>query len=165
MKSFSISIWALIIFGSLTILSCQSNQKVNIPDKTPESCHMKNISKDNPAANKEQEEKKIDEFEKLNAQIVSFLQAKDYAKALETAQYMNNKFPANPIVLYNMTCIYSLMNEKETAISFLRDAVKCGWQDWKHMDNDSDLNNIRENDAYNKIRSELMKSPPENSNE
>lgn len=45
---------------------------------------------------------------------------------------------------YNIACIYSLIGEKEKAISHLTEALKDGWKDFRHIDVDTDLDNIRQ---------------------
>ena len=44
---------------------------------------------------------------------------------------------------YDLACIYALINEKEKAIDYLTQALKNGWKDFKHIENDTDLDNIR----------------------
>ncbi|MFH0889395.1 MAG: hypothetical protein V1871_09340 [Planctomycetota bacterium] len=175
MRKSLILISALALLGGLSILSCQSKTSVNAPDNTNKECPMKKADKTctcNEHEGKglcstcqENQKKVIEGFEELNEKVVDCLQAGNYDKALETIQVMNNKFPANPLVLYNMTCVYSLMNKPEIAIPCLRDAVKCGWKNWKYMDDDADLDNIKDKDDYKKIRDELKKSSPDDSDE
>jgi hypothetical protein len=43
--------------------------------------------------------------------------------------------------------------------------VECGWMDWKYMDEDSDLDNIRDESEYKKIRNELKNNFPDDSDE
>jgi len=178
MKKSLILTLALAIFVGSGILSCRS-QSANAPEKCTMTQGDKTCICDEHQGKpclaaegkgpcsicQEKQKKAIQEFETLNEQVVDYMQSGDYGKALKAINDMNNKFPAHPLVLYNMTCIYSLMDKQEVAISCLRDAVRCGWNDWKYMDNDPDINNIRDTRDYKKIRNELRNSPPENSDE
>lgn len=49
---------------------------------------------------------------------------------------------------YNSACLYSLMNEKDQALMYLRKALENGYRDFAHMELDTDLSNICSLDAY-----------------
>ena len=49
---------------------------------------------------------------------------------------------------YNFSCTYSLVNQKELAISYLSKAIKVGYMDYMHIKEDSDLDNIRHEPAF-----------------
>ncbi len=53
-----------------------------------------------------------------------------------------------PVEIYNLACIYSLMNRPELATSYLERAVQSGWTDLGVVDTDPDFANIRENEAF-----------------
>lgn len=46
--------------------------------------------------------------------------------------------------LYDAACLYSIMGEKEKAISYLRQALDKGYRRFAHINRDRDMNNIRE---------------------
>lgn len=50
--------------------------------------------------------------------------------------------------LYDACCLYSLMGEKEKALDYLEKSFQKGWRSFVHMDNDSDLDNIRDTQRY-----------------
>ena len=50
--------------------------------------------------------------------------------------------------LYDAACLYSLMGEKEKALDYLERSFQKGWRSFVHMDNDSDLDNIRDTQRY-----------------
>ena len=50
--------------------------------------------------------------------------------------------------LYDASCIYSLMGEKEKAIEYLEKSLKKGWRAFEHMEHDTDLDNIRDMQQY-----------------
>jgi len=79
----------------------------------------------------------------------------DYDKALENYNQLLKSFPEDAGSLYNVTCIYSLKGSKQAACECLGKAVQYGYNDWKHMDKDTDLDNIRNENEYKKLRGEL----------
>jgi hypothetical protein len=51
---------------------------------------------------------------------------------------------------YNLCCAYSLLNKKGMALVYFKKSIQAGFYDYAHMQEDSDLNNIR-NEAGFKI--------------
>ena len=49
---------------------------------------------------------------------------------------------------YNLACTYSLLNNKQLAVANLDKAIKGGYADYSHMQEDTDLDNIRNEKAY-----------------
>jgi len=49
---------------------------------------------------------------------------------------------------YDATCLYSLMNRPAEALKYLRFSLEKGYRDFIHMENDKDLDNIRNNPEY-----------------
>lgn len=60
--------------------------------------------------------------------------------------------------MYNIACIYSLMDNPDSAIKWLERAIDCGFKDFDHMREDPDLDNIRANPEYVK----LLENAPKN---
>ncbi len=60
-------------------------------------------------------------------------------------------------VLYNLACGYSLLDQKEKAVDFLRGAVEAGYGDFKHMESDTDLDNIRSTEGYKQIAASVKR--------
>jgi C-terminal processing protease CtpA/Prc len=58
-------------------------------------------------------------------------------------------------VLYNLACNYSLSAEKEKALEALGEAVAAGYSNADNMRQDSDLDNIRGENQYNKLFAEV----------
>jgi len=71
---------------------------------------------------------------------------REAAKALE----LN---PSDPLMLYNATCFYARLGEKQLAVKTLRDAFTAGYENFEWAKRDSDLENIRNEPEY----IELMK--------
>lgn len=53
--------------------------------------------------------------------------------------------------LYNASCVYSILDEKEAGIEYLEKAIKAGYRDFKHIADDPDLDNIRGEEGYKRI--------------
>ena len=52
---------------------------------------------------------------------------------------------------YNISCLYSLINKKSEALSTLDSAVKYGYVNYKHLLEDTDFANIKEETKFKKI--------------
>jgi serine/threonine protein kinase/Flp pilus assembly protein TadD len=63
------------------------------------------------------------------------------AKALE----LN---PSDPLMLYNATCFYAVLGEKQLAIKALKGALAAGYENYEWAKRDSDLESIRNEPAY-----------------
>lgn len=49
---------------------------------------------------------------------------------------------------YNLACLFSLMNQKDKALGYLRQAVDAGYDDDIHILRDTDLDNIRDTEGF-----------------
>jgi adenylate cyclase len=56
--------------------------------------------------------------------------------------------PTDPMVLYNVACLYSVLGRPEDSLTALEDAVNRGWGDKTWLEHDSDLDAIREHPRY-----------------
>ena len=79
--------------------------------------------------------------EKADGAHYAYYYLGDKAKAIEI---LNKVLAANPIEnYYDAACLYSIMDEKEKAIAYLREALEVGYRKFAHINRDRDLNNIR----------------------
>jgi clan AA aspartic protease (TIGR02281 family) len=62
---------------------------------------------------------------------------------------------------YDAACLYSVMNEKEKALSYLRSALEKGYKRFVHIRRDRDLNNIRELSEFNLLLKEYEQKQDE----
>ncbi len=58
---------------------------------------------------------------------------------------------------YDAACFYSIMNDKDKAISYLQKALENGYRKFAHIKRDRDLNNIRSTAEYKAIMDEYEK--------
>ena len=60
--------------------------------------------------------------------------------------------------LYDLTCMYSRIGEKEKAVKTLEKAINSGYSDYKWILQDNDLDNIRNEEGFKKLVEELRKT-------
>lgn len=73
---------------------------------------------------------------------------KDYLQALELE-------PKNEVGLYNLACCYSLWGKLEPALTYLKKAIEAGFDDLTHMNNDTDLDPLREDPRFKQMMDAL----------
>jgi len=61
-------------------------------------------------------------------------------------------------IYYNLTCIYSLLNNKTSALTYLKKAIDVGYNDYGHVQNDSDLDNIRNEKEFIELNKKLKQT-------
>lgn len=61
-------------------------------------------------------------------------------------------------IYYNLTCIYSLINNKTSALTYLKKAIDAGYNDYRHVQNDSDLDNIRNEKEFVELNKKLKQT-------
>ena len=77
-----------------------------------------------------------------------YIKRSEHEKALSLYQKVITLLPDNPSVYYNVACIYANQNKPEESVVWLKKAVEKGFNDWKHIKTDSDLDNIRSSSYY-----------------
>ncbi len=95
-----------------------------------------------------------DEFTKFINQVdtsaymeMVYYDWKDYSKAIEVIlKYLNNHKDKNKA--YDISCCYSLKNDKENAIKYLETSILYGYNDYEHIQVDTDLDNIRNSQEF-----------------
>ncbi len=85
----------------------------------------------------------------------SLLEDGQYDKAMEQYSIAIKKAPNNEILLYNMACVCSLKKQMDQAIEWLRKAIDAGYDDANWMENDADLDTIRDHPKYKQMLREL----------
>jgi tetratricopeptide (TPR) repeat protein len=63
--------------------------------------------------------------------------------------------PADPTVLYNLACSYSLTGEVEKAFASLHRALTSGYNDFKWLAQDPDLETLRKHPLYEQVRARI----------
>ncbi len=70
----------------------------------------------------------------------------DYNKAVDLDPRLNGAY-------YNMACLYSADNRTSDACASLEKAITAGYNNWKHIKRDNDLDNIRNDACYKTLMS------------
>jgi tetratricopeptide (TPR) repeat protein len=83
-----------------------------------------------------------------------------YAEGLEIDKRLSQLRPDDAVVHYNLACSHSLTNQIEAALESLQAAIKLGYRDFKSMDKDPDLKNLRQHAEYKKIRAKMRGLQP-----
>lgn len=89
----------------------------------------------------------IPELMKTSAKLDSLTSLPQYSDVFGT------KF-----ALYDLTCLYSRIGEKEKAVKTLEKAINSGYSDYKWILQDNDLDNIRNEEGFKKLVEELRKT-------
>lgn len=111
---------------------------------------------------------KIDEFLKQKADGFDIAydkkDVKTYNSLLSEYLVLHENLPANEKkersyelsnIYYNLSCIYSLLDNKISAINFLKKAIDAGYNNYGHVQLDTDLDNIRQEKDFVALNSKL----------
>jgi tetratricopeptide (TPR) repeat protein len=83
-----------------------------------------------------------------------------YAEGLQIDERLARLRPNDSVIHYNLACSYSLTQQIELAIEALGAAINLGYRDFKAMDTDPDLKNLRQHASYKKIRAKMRALQP-----
>jgi tetratricopeptide (TPR) repeat protein len=97
-------------------------------------------------------EKALRHNEKFKEALINlstaYMKTKVFDKALETLQTGQNQFPREPLFDYNYACYYSLKENPGPGFLALQQALKKGFKQFKKIESDNDLSNLRQLDEY-----------------
>ena len=65
-----------------------------------------------------------------------------YALGLGIDERLAALRPEDPVVIYNLACSYSLLNNIPAARGAMLRAIDLGYDEWEHMEKDADLANL-----------------------
>jgi adenylate cyclase len=85
----------------------------------------------------------------------SLIRADKQKEALQWAKKAVSIKPDEAAVLYNATCIYSLLGKVDEAIDFFEKAIEAGFASLEWVNNDSDLDSIRDHPRFQNILEKL----------
>jgi len=78
----------------------------------------------------------------------SLISLGDFDRGLEWTQRALSIEPHEPMLLYNVACIYCMAGKPSEAIGFLEEAVRRGFSNRDWMKNDADLNPLRDSPRF-----------------
>ena len=80
-----------------------------------------------------------------------------HEKGLKVDQKLALLKPEDPIVLYNLACSYSLVNNIDQAFETIQNAVDCGYDNLEHLTMDRDLINLRGDQRFQRYFENIKK--------
>jgi len=80
-----------------------------------------------------------------------------YQKAIELMNDIAEIQPDNADVSYNIACMYAKQGNVDESVEWLRNALVMGFDKWELLDNDSDLDNIRNSKYYKELLNTVLK--------
>lgn len=99
----------------------------------------------------------LEEANQMFQQGFEHHQEEKYDEAIELFKKIVDKFPTHNLgytSAYNIACAYSLKGDKKQALKWLETSVKNGFRNFDHIEQDSDLDNIRDEAEYQRILDE-----------
>ncbi len=78
----------------------------------------------------------------------NYLKIKKYEQAEKDYLQVLDLEPKNEFALYNLACCYSLWGKTEQALAYVKKAIEAGFEDASHMDQDTDLDPIRDDPRF-----------------
>ena len=85
----------------------------------------------------------------------NYTQRDRFRDGLAVDEHLAKLLPDDSMVFYNLACSYSLTDRIDDSITALNKAVHLGYKDSQWMDKDPDLNNVRTDPRYKRIRRQL----------
>ena len=86
-----------------------------------------------------------------------YTQRGQYDDGLRVDERLAQLRPDDPGVLYNLACSYALTRQLEVAAATLIRAIEQGYEGFKWMAKDPDLQNLRKHALYKKVRAAIRK--------
>jgi tetratricopeptide (TPR) repeat protein len=78
-----------------------------------------------------------------------------YNAGLRIDQQLADLRPRDSLVFYNLACSYSLTGQYTDAVDALESAINLGYRDFKWLAEDPDLEDLRKQSAYRRIRAKV----------
>jgi tetratricopeptide (TPR) repeat protein len=78
-----------------------------------------------------------------------------YEEGLQMDLRLKKLKPYDPIVHYNLACSYSLLGKINLSLAALSKAIGLGYDDIQHIESDTDLDSLRNEEAYKTLINKL----------
>ena len=94
----------------------------------------------------------------LCAEGDELFERRNFREALRKYAEIVKRWPEAPAAVaaaYNCACGHALLGEKTIALDWLEKAVEIGWKDADHLEKDSDLDSLRDDERYKKLVAKL----------
>ena len=96
-------------------------------------------------------------IEALSAIGDLYTKAGEWQKGLEADIKLSHLRPEDAVVFYNLACSYALLNQTRTALAVLTKAIDFGYDDFKHLKTDADLDNLLKDEHFQRYIKQLEK--------
>jgi len=127
------------------------------PKKEPEKAEPAKEPVKEPEKKAEGETLTQEEMMNLHREAMQKLQAKEYDAAEKLYLKIVKANPKDNNALYNLACLYSLTKKIDKALEYFEKSIKAGFTNVRHIQQDGDLDNIRNEEKYKELVKELMK--------
>lgn len=71
-----------------------------------------------------------------------------WQKGLEVDLKLSHLRPDDALVFYNLACSYALLKQTRLALGALTRAIEFGYDDFEHLKNDTDLDNLLKDEHF-----------------
>lgn len=86
-----------------------------------------------------------------------------FDKGLEIDKQLARLRPSDPTILYNLACSYSLVNNVDKSLEVIKMAIGYGYNDYGYLENDSDLDNLRQDGRFQQFYVTIKNAVPKKS--
>ena len=100
-----------------------------------------------------------DRFLELEREAFVHLEKNEWNEAIALLERQIAVYADNPRPYYNIACAYSLKGETQRALTWLDMAAQRGFLDVAHLDADTDLDNVRKEVGFLRIRERMRTAP------
>lgn len=87
----------------------------------------------------------------MRRQAELFARRGDSSEALQLDLKLVERFPTDHVVRYNLACSLSMTGQIQQAISVLSQAIDLGYDDFAHIEADSDLDALRDESSFQEL--------------
>jgi len=77
-----------------------------------------------------------------------YTRAGQWQKGLEVDLKLSHLRPDDALVFYNLACSYALLKQTRLALGALTRAIEFGYDDFEHLKNDTDLDNLLKDEHF-----------------
>jgi len=88
----------------------------------------------------------------------AYTHAGEYKKGLKIDKRLARLKPTDEVILYNLACSYALLNMTDEACMALSKSVDLGYADLAHIQNDPDLDSLRNDGRFGKIIEQIKEA-------
>jgi len=98
-----------------------------------------------------------DFIEALSAIGDLYTRAGLWQRGLDVDVRLSQLRPEDAVVFYNLACSYALLNQTRAALAALTKAVDLGYDDFEHLKEDTDLDNLLKDEHFQQYIKKIEK--------